>query len=283
MKTIAEIFGYDLPEDDNTRFGVEIELEGINKNTGHIAGWVQTHDGSLRDNGREFVFNSPKNLTQSKANLKRLQSVFKEINLKPKATNLTSTHIHIDVRDLNVKQFLNMVAIIMMVEDDLAEASGEDRKNNYFALTTSESVHRLQDLIDVKDDNQFKKFVERCIIRDIRYSGINFSSVGQHGSLEIRYLGGQANPENVIPWLEFYTRVKNLSLQDIDFEELYRNISIEGTEHLNRLLEPNFPLTIENVIEGIRNAQTFILGTEYKVISADYNGNGVHDYYENLI
>lgn len=276
---IYEIFGKNKPEDNNCRFGVEIELEGIYNDVGRVQGWNQEHDGSLRDAGREFIFNKPMTLAESEVALGRLKDAFEARGIEPKATNLTSTHIHVDVRDLTVPQFMNFVAIIMMVEEDLANASGEDRKTNYFALSTCESDHRLRDLIRVKTDKDFRNFVHQQVRKDARYSGINFNSIHAHGSLELRYLGGQADPRTVLPWLEFYARAKQVARNELDFEELYRNISIDGTAHLERLIEPNFPLTIDNVIEGIRNAQTFILGTDFIEIGAPDNGNGLQRYF----
>lgn len=276
---IWEIFGKAEPKDEQNRFGVEIELEGIYHNPGMLRDWRQEPDGSLRDAGREFIFKKPMTLGESENALVKLRDTFEGAGIKPKATNLTSTHIHVDVRDLTVPQFLNFVALLMMVEEDLSAASGEDRKTNYFALSTSESDHRLRELIEVTDDDSFKDFVRRQVRNDVRYCGINFNSIWAHGSLELRYLGGQADPRTVLPWLEFYSRVKDIARHDINFEELYRNISIDGTAHLQRLIEPNFPLTVDNVIEGIRNAQTFILGTDYKQIGAPQNGNGLHEYY----
>lgn len=281
MTTIGEIFNKKAVGDGKSRFGVEIELEGVNRDVGRVDGWSQEADGSLRDNGREFVFAGAKTLVESRKAFTELHNAFNRVNLRPKATNLTSTHIHIDIRDLTVQQFLNLVAIIMMVEEDLANASGEDRKTNYFALSTCESDHRLRDLIEVKDDEGLRAFVRNQVRKDVRYSGINFNSIHQHGSLELRYLGGKANPNEVMPWLVFYDNCVKLAKKGLDFEELFRNISIDGTAHIERLIQPNFPLTIENVIEGIRNAQMFILGTVYREISADHNGNGLHNYYMN--
>lgn len=283
MKKLGDIFGTGIPDNDGFNYGVEIELEGIERGIAGLRYWNQEQDGSLRDNGREFIFKSPYSIEESTLALTELKDAFKERGIKPKATNLTSTHIHVDVRDLTVQQLLNFVACIMVVEDDLAEASGEDRKNNYFALTTSESDHRKRELMKVRTDADFKRFVEIQMRTDVRYCGINFISIAQHGSLEIRYLGGQADPTKVLPWLNFYKRLKALSVEGIDFEGLFRSISERGTQGAFDLFLPPFPLTQGNVIDGLRNAQDFVFHMAYKVISAPENGNGLRDYYAKMM
>lgn len=280
MRKIGEIFNVGMPHNDGFNFGVEIELEGINKHIPNLRHWNQEADGSLRDNGREFIFKQPFSLEKSEVALKELKDMFNEVNVKPKATNLTSTHIHIDVRDLTVQQLLHFVACIMVVEDDLAEASGEDRKNNYFALTTSESDHRKRELMDVRTDEDFKMFIRNQVRTDVRYCGINFNSIHRHGSLEMRYLGGQADPTKVLGWLQFYKRVKQLSVEGIDFEKLFQSISERGTQDAFDLFKPPFQLTQGNVIEGLRNAQDYVFRMAYKIISAPENGNGLADYYD---
>ncbi len=281
MNKIYELFNLNKPA-GKVNFGVEIELENITKHIGGLNHWNQEDDGSLRDNGREFIFNSPKNMLKSKLALEELEESFKALGVRPKASNLTSTHIHIDVRDMTVEQVLSFTAALMVVEIDLAKASGADRYNNYFALSTSESDHRKRDLIMVRSDEDFKAFIRKQVRTDVRYCGINFNSIHRYGSLEIRYLGGQAKPTEVMPWLRFYANLKQLVLDGIDYNQLFASVSERGTQEVFDMFKPPFQLTQDNVIEGIRNAQDFIFKTEYRVLTAPENGNGLMDYYHRL-
>lgn len=275
---IQRIFGLAEQGDDKDNFGVEIELEGI-PHPPNVQGWRHEHDGSLRDNGREYVFARPSTLEKSAVLLATLNDEFKKRDIKPKASNLTSTHIHIDVRDLNVGQLLDFVACLMVVEPDLMNASGKDRQNNYFAVSTSESDHRLRELMAVKDADSLRKFVHRQRMRDNRYCGINFNPLHNYGSIEIRYLAGQADPRNVYPWLAFYKNLKALAKGGIDFQALFQSISEQGLGGVQRLFEPNFPLTQEGVLEGLRNAQDFVFHLEYKNLPFPDNGDGIADYF----
>jgi len=278
MNTIARLFGKRASLKPHG-FGVEIELEGIDKRVRNIPLWHDEFDGSLRDNGREFIFDGVYDLDDSKKALLQLKDAFKVAGLKPKATNLTSTHIHIDVRNFNVVQLKSFVAAIMMVEHDLALNSGQDRDNNYFALSTSVSDHRKRELVKVRTDEQFKEFIIEQVRRDHRYSGINFNSIHEHGSLEMRYLGGQANPLNVMPWLVFYANLKDLVLKGIDFDALFASVSLRGTKEVEEVFKPPFPLTQGGLLEGIRNAQDFVYSLEYRVLTAEENGNGLAEYF----
>lgn len=279
MKTIQEIFELNRQAGDKNNFGVEIELENIDKRV-LVDGWRDEHDGSLRHLGREFVFNNPQNLKASEKLLQGLYDAFKGLGVKPLASNLTSTHIHIDVRDLNVKQLIDFIACILIVEPDLMNASGKDRQNNYFALSTSESEHRLADLMKVKDAKSLKLFVLTQVRKDARYCGINFNSLMRYGSLEIRYLAGQEDPRNVMPWLTFYTHLKDFARHGVNFNELFMTISEHGTATIRQLFEPPFELTQEGLLEGLRNAQDIVYPLVTNNLMCPQDGNGLREFYK---
>lgn len=279
MKTIQEIFELNRQAGDKNNFGVEIELENIDKRV-RVDGWRDEHDGSLRHLGREFVFSNPQNLKSSEKLLQGLYDTFKELGVKPSASNLTSTHIHIDVRDLNVKQLIDFIACILVVEPDLMNASGKDRQNNYFALSTSESEHRLADLMKVKDANTLKHFVLLQVRKDVRYCGINFNSLMRYGSLEIRYLAGQEDPRNVMPWLTFYAHLKDFARHGVNFNELFETVSEHGTATIRQLFEPPFELTQEGLLEGLRNAQDIVYPLATNNLMCPQDGNGLREFYK---
>lgn len=278
---IEDIFEVRKQGREKNNFGVEIELENIQRPV-RVAGWKQEHDGSLRDNGREFIFDGAKTLGESEKLLAALHKSFQDNDIRPKASNLTSTHIHIDVRDLTVEQLLSFIACLMVIEPDLMAASGVDRQNNYFALSTSESDHRLRDLMQVHDADSLRRFIHRQRVLDARYCGINFNSIHNHGTVEMRYLCGQADPRNVMPWLVFYNNLKDLAQEDVDFQALFTSISERGTQDVIDLFKPNFPLTQEGVLEGLRNAQDFVFHLETVNITAPDDGNGLDEYYNRM-
>ncbi len=281
-KTIGEMFrkkGFPDPD----VFGVELELENIQQFHRAPDMWRAEHDGSLRDNGMEFVIRQPETIGELTKSLAALKKFFKDSGTKPKASNLTSTHIHINVTDLNLEQFVDFVAIVMMFEKDLAINSGEDRYNNYFALGSSNADLLPRRLEEVKDEESFVEFVKWVGQSDYRYSGINFDSIRRYGSLEIRYLGGQANPMDVLPWLSFYKRIKTYVRKGkVDFKTLYQNVSGLGLKEIKLLFAPPFPLDFDNMVEGIRCSQNLALGIHHVHTGAPRNGDGVNDYFKNI-
>lgn len=281
MKTIEQIFfeRNTVAVDAPCLFGVELELEGIDKRFDTPRQWRAEGDGSLRDNGVEFVMRQPMTVLDCHKALRDLKAEFDNKRIRPKLTNLASSHIHIDVRNMTVPQLLDFVALLMIVEKDLAISSGPDRYQNYFALGTTESDHRQRELIDVRTDKDFARFINKIRMGDYRYAGINFESIRRYGSLEIRYLGAQPEVTTVTPWLKFYKNLKELAMKGVDFHRIFESVSIDGLDYVQQLLKPHFPLVAGNVLEGIRNAQDFVFKLEYRFLPAPENGDGLNDFY----
>lgn len=279
MDLIADIFGHNMP--DEQLFGIEMELEGIDKNlAGILRNWFIEADGSLRDRGYEFVLRRPCNVKDCKNSLQELTDVFNREGVKPLLTNLASTHIHIDVRTFTVKQLKDLICLLMIVEEDLSANSGPDRNNNYFALSTSCSSDIIRDIASMRDKN-IRTIVQDIQNRDERYRGINLVPLIKYGSLEVRYLGACPEPMEVQKWINFYERLVHIVKAGVDFNNLVETVSIGGADSLKDLLKSPFELTFDNVMDGIRNAQPIFNETNFDNIPCLKEGNGIQLYFDN--
>ncbi|AUR99148.1 hypothetical protein NVP1262O_62 [Vibrio phage 1.262.O._10N.286.51.A9] len=274
-KKIYEILDeYNITERVGCFFGIELELEGIYTYDICTHLWNEEHDHSLRDMGREYVIKKPSTLEQSKHALRSLGEAFHHYEMKPKETNLASTHIHINVGDMTRKQFIDFVALLMVFEVSIAKNAGLDRYNNYFALGTRESDHCLIELMKVGSDADLKRFLLRINQMDYRYSGINFASVTKFGSLELRFLGAKPNPMDVFPWLEFYQQLREMAMVGVDwtFLEVFSDGLIDIFIEQFKL---PFDVVYEDILVGIRNAQNLSYNTFHTHLNYPDDLNGV--------
>ena len=126
------------PEHDDVALhclvGVELEVENvpINKLSSCIEKaslWGITGDGSLRNSGVEIL-----SVPMAGANLIKAMGELDEIVQKgcsgAEITERCSMHVHIDMRDVTVRQLINFLIVYTIFETELFKHVGEKRMEN---------------------------------------------------------------------------------------------------------------------------------------------------------
>ena len=121
---------------EGIHFGVECEVEGRKLPTVVSEEWRVEQDGSLRD-GLEYVFEGPLKPAAAKKALETLFKTFKERKTVLDYSFRTSTHVHANVRDMEVKHVLNAVFLYILVEDLFTNFCAENRRGNRLPLRFS--------------------------------------------------------------------------------------------------------------------------------------------------
>lgn len=218
---IHEILG--VKKITGVHFGVECEVEG--ERLPHIADdvWRTEADGSLR-NGLEYVFDGPLKPKEAKAALEELFNTFKVNRSKLDYSFRTSTHVHVNVRDLEVKQAINIVFLYSLVEDLFTNFCAPHRRGNRFCLRFKDAEHlyttlsgmitraysgRGGDAIHVLDQNLTK------------YSALNLFTLQKYGTLEFRTLEGTNDYDKIVMWLDTIQRLVEVGKDFDDLETLH--------------------------------------------------------------
>ena len=111
--------------------GIEIELEGGNDEWPRAEGWELKPDGSLRD-GMEYVFDGPQSGDLALGSIESVSDAMEGHG--PQPTFRCSTHIHVDVRDLNWTQYERLILLYMMYEDALFDHCEPYRRMSNFCV-----------------------------------------------------------------------------------------------------------------------------------------------------
>lgn len=184
------------PRVKGLQLGLELEIEGRRLPTGSIDGWEVKPDGSLR-NGLEYVTRgsvSPEGVKTALTVLSKHLSVSSVRN-----SIRCSTHVHVNVQDLSLKQIATVMTAYYIVEPLLVEFCGVERKGNLFALRLLDSAAPL---------NRFMQAAKRGSLQplgndDIRYAALNLTSLPRFGTLEYRTMRGiDKDPSEVLPWVD---------------------------------------------------------------------------------
>lgn len=170
--------------------GIEIECEGITSpfpaNT-----WHPETDHSLKMNGAELV-----TLPLSGESFDLFFHEYKAfIKKQPELTftHRCSIHVHVNVRDLKLPQFVALVAAYICLEDLFFNEVEPIRRNNSYCTPTADfglSVNDLLKRYPYAKENPYK------------YGALNFGVASSYGTVEFRHLEGTKDINKIVKWVQ---------------------------------------------------------------------------------
>jgi hypothetical protein len=161
--------------------------------------WDIKEDGSLRNNGREFVTPGviPVSLTES-----ALTQLFACLNEDIDFSNRTSIHVHMDVRQLSLQQMVALLLVYTTVENLLFKFVGNNRRTNIFCVPIVET-NLLSDMR--LDPKVFMHSIDRMWSK---YSALNLLPIVSQGSIEFRHMPGTRDVHTIVTWIDMISRLK---------------------------------------------------------------------------
>ena len=171
---------YNFPKNAYT-FGIEVEVENVPLLTQpNLLYWNATHDGSLRNDGIEFV-SVPLKAKFIPYAMEELQQFLRDY--QPDFSPRTSIHVHMNARDLTISQIFNTIILYTTVENLLFQYIGHDRDKNVFCIKITETDYV----------NMMIRFLENP--RDLitswsKYTALNIVPLDSKGTLEFRHMHG---------------------------------------------------------------------------------------------
>lgn len=170
--------------------GIELEIENTHSEF-HTTGFSVTEDGSLRNNGREYI---SRPMTYSV-----LQHYLGEFFAKNKLnennySERTSIHVHCNCQDLTFEQLASLLLIYQVFEKMLFQFVGAERDKNIFCVPLYECALSYQ-------------AVERLLATDTRviqnwskYSALNLLRLQDLGTVEFRHMPGTCDHAKITQW-----------------------------------------------------------------------------------
>ncbi len=214
MTKLTDIFTYNPLETYSTKaglsypagpdpllvMGVELEIENTSEEAGGLRGFRVERDGSLRNNGWEFI-TLPMYYNMLSERLEKFFEIntFTENNYSERC----SVHVHANCRDLTLDQIASIVLIYQAVEKLLFNFIGEDRDKNIFCVPLSETTitYRLIERIADKSYNVFRDWN--------KYTALNLMPLcnAEQGTIEFRHMAGTCNVDFILAWLRIISRI----------------------------------------------------------------------------
>lgn len=239
--------------DPNTYVGIEVEVEGIltSSRVGAIRTpdknivaylWSNVEDGSLRNNGREFVSVPVKGqeIEYALTNLEAFLTKNKDC-VGHEFSDRTSVHVHINARDLTMEQLASWILLYTAVEPVLYNFCGGNRHKNIFCVPLNQA-HSLEGTVNY--------FVEHCKVEsrhvlDVlgawkKYCGFNLKPISKYGTLEFRHMVGTMDVPRLMAWIDILLMLRTYAI-NIPLEKLKEELpNLNTTSEYSLLLRSIF-------------------------------------------
>lgn len=186
------------PPDSNLIYGVELEIEGFVDHAPSeccVQFISYTEDGSLRNNGYEFI-TKPMPLNTLMTTLNSFFHKNKWID-NSNYSERCSVHVHCNVGDLLPGQLASLTLLYTVFERQLFKFVGNDRDNNIFCVP----IHQTQLLnhMITGDINKINEILDKARGWE-KYTAFNMLPIFDKGSVEFRHMYGTNDLVKLLNW-----------------------------------------------------------------------------------
>ena len=226
--------------------GIEMEIENFSREVHSHPFWKTTTDGSLRNNGYEFV-SVPLPGAIVEFALWRLFETFREYEQFPEYSKRCSVHIHLNVRTLSVVQLQKLVILYLVFEKLLFNFVGNGRDKNIHCVPLLQSSILSRPSWGIDFEQFF--YVARSVW--MKYSALNLLPLFSQGTIEFRQMHGTNDMKKIMTWINLIYSLKLYSIRT-PLDELIHSIdSLNSTSQYREFVTSVFkkisPALLDNL------------------------------------
>ena len=177
--------------------GLEFEWERVVRRP-TLRWWSWKEDHSLRNDGWELVLSVPLCGGDLDAALDEMDCLRQA---EPRLTHRCGTHVHIDVRDLDLAQLARFILLATATEPVLWAIAGEGREQSAYCTSMTGSTNLSMFVGGLVSSLPHPAHTQGSTLRNMegfsRYSSINLNAIPTYGSIEFRHFEGTTDVEYV--------------------------------------------------------------------------------------
>jgi hypothetical protein len=230
--------------------GIECEIESVQGGQ-HFDHYTSTHDGSLRNDGMEFI-SAPLDKETLLASFKNLHASIQYHEKSEAFSPRTSTHVHINCRTLDSEEARQLVLFYALFEEFFFAMVDKSRRANIHCVPLTETF--LPQL--------YKFDMANMVNRWHKYTALNVLPLGKQGSIEFRHLQGTDDQVLLNEWVSTLNNLWRLAQREKLTEEGLSNphqIALWWRELFKDsprilALEPALPNMIQNSLIDVKFA-----------------------------
>lgn len=170
--------------------GMECEIEAIEDHgQAESMGWRVTTDGSLRNNGYEYI-SSPVSIPKASQMFKGLQGTIKTGTYDP-FSQRTSIHVHANCANLKLREVRDTVWLYALFEEAFFLMCSPERRDNIHCTPLTETY--LPTIYNCG--------LSTMVSRWHKYTALNLKPLTKQGTIEFRHMQGHADMFLMDEWL----------------------------------------------------------------------------------
>lgn len=200
---------------ENFYFASPGEITG-NATSDRVNQYFANHtDHSLRGTSREFTFRGPYKGTQLLNAIVAMDEAARVFNFR--GSFRTSLHVHLDVQDLVFPDEIVLIAVLYaLAEPFIFKFIGSNRDSCNYCLPWYGHPQHYETFVNVVKNKQQLGLIAstfKTYKQTNKYSGMNFFSLGDYGSLEFRHAPVTLQLSKIITWINIIMRMKKYVLE----------------------------------------------------------------------
>ena len=208
----------------NELMGIELEAEQVYCELSgvlNMAGWTMDRDGSLRNDGREFVLTQPlagSSLTRAIHTLFEMQRSENRSPLQYVVNPRAGTHVHLNWIEDTVGSAAALIALMYIIEPLVYSWADEDRAWCSYCNPLSDiPASTINKLLRMDVDEEDEWVLRNIEDEDLgRYHGLNIVALAKYGSFEFRYFPSTTAHTDMIKWVKFVQLAKLCAVKHQD-------------------------------------------------------------------
>ena len=168
--------------------GCEFEIENLMSSAGLLSSIAVTEDGSLRNNGREFI--TPAILIPEAIGL--FKHLHDTLEYGDEAfSERTSIHVHANCCNLFPQEVRNIVLLYALFEESFFSMVDKSRRENIHCVALTETYL----------PSSYRSNCNNMIGNWHKYTALNLKPLTTQGTMEFRHMHGHADIQLFTEWL----------------------------------------------------------------------------------
>ena len=185
---------------DKTLFGIECEIESFRDLSADVGNYFKvTEDGSLRNEGKEFV-SVPMFSKDIMTAFKKLHDNYRTHHW-PKFSERTSIHVHVNCHTMEDTEVLQAILLYALYEEMFFRMCDPGRRNNIHCVALTETF------LPAHYNSNLKFLYSKWH----KYTALNIKPLSTYGTIEFRHMHGHEDTLLLSEWLTIIDRLMQLA------------------------------------------------------------------------
>lgn len=202
--------------------GVELEIESIKTWRPDVLSERRVtieEDTSLRNYGREFIL-SPSSYEEACETFKLVHENIIKHSSYDHFSDRTSIHVHVNVRELELKQLRQLMLVYALFEPIFFDLVGKEREHNIYCVPLSYTYI----------PSSYSKSIVTLVETWHKYTAFNMAPAKEKGTVEFRHMYGTGDVHVFSDWLGRIKSLYDFVATNSQFDVL-RFLESGGTPH----------------------------------------------------